>query len=268
MTGEPASALPGVLRGVVVLDQPHRLARRGEVAPPTAQPAVAAPVAPPRGYEEGLRAGYEQGLAAGRAQQSEQDEARWRRGIDEARAQAAQEGHAEGLRRAAQDAEAALARERAELVQDAHAMLQQHVQRLQQLVAAVAAQSERAAAQAEDDLVALAFEAVCRVLGAHAVEPGVLRAMVRELMAQRRDGEPLSVHVHPDDHAWLQRLDLTDAAWTWVADEGVQLGGVLLRWPHGALDARLETQLQSLRHALLAAREARRAGLPAAGEDA
>jgi flagellar assembly protein FliH len=44
----------------------------------------------------------------------------------------------------------------------------------------------------------------------------------------------------------------------WVADPEVQLGGCLLRSEEGALDARLEVQLQALGASLAQTREVRR----------
>ncbi len=270
----PLAADAGVLRNVVVLDRPHALTRPvravSTAAAHAGEAAVAQPPArveiEPQGDDHGFRAGYGEGLAAGQAQQREQDEAQFRRVIEEARAAAMEEGRAEGLLRAKEELEAAATRLRAQLVEEAETVLQERLQQLDQLVASAAAQSQRAVAQAEDDLVALGFEAVCRVLGRRAAEPEVLRGMVHDLLAARASDtrQQLAVHVHPQDHAWLQRApSAAPVEWNWVADDSVQTGGVLLRWPHGALDARLETQLDMLRHTLLRVREERRA---AAGE--
>ncbi|MBA2676399.1 MAG: hypothetical protein H0U68_22335 [Ramlibacter sp.] len=264
----PPAAEAGVLRNVVVLDRPHALARPMRAVPATAarEAAVAEPPAraeaQPQGYDHGFHAGYGEGLAAGQAQQREQDEAQFRSVIDEARAAAVEEGRAEGLLRAKEELEAAATRLRAQLVEEAEAVLQERLQQLDQLVASAAAQSRRAAAEAEDDLVALGFEAVCRVLGRRAAEPEVLRGMVHDLLAARASDarQQLAVHVHPQDHAWLLRAgSAAPVEWHWVADDTVATGGVLLRWPHGALDARLETQLDMLRQTLLRVREERRA---------
>ncbi|MES2938212.1 MAG: FliH/SctL family protein [Pseudomonadota bacterium] len=265
----PLAMEPGVLRNVVLLDKPHALARPIRAMPAAvtseavgAAPQVRADAQQPRSYDAGLRAGYDEGLAAGQARQREHDEAQFRRVIEEARAAAMDEGRTEGLLRAKEELDAAAVQLRAQLVEEAEAVLQERLQHLDQLVAGMRAQSQRLAAEAEDDLVALGFEAVCRVLGRRAAEPEVLRGMVRDLLAARASdaAQQLAVHVHPQDHAWLQREPSAPATgWNWVADQTVEIGGVLLRWPHGALDARLETQLDALRQTLLRVREERAA---------
>lgn len=319
-------AAAGVLRGVVLLDLPHTLARPGRARPaaasqmareasaeppgasaasptqggaalraasPAASPAEL-PAEPPDGlyadaraaglraespapgWDEGFRAGHaqglqqglEQGAAQGRAWQREQDEAQWRASLQEAREQAMREGYAEGQRRARSEIEEAAAQWRAQLERETTDALNEGLQRLQRLAVQLGEQTQRVAEQAEDDLVALAFEAVCRVLGPNGVEPQVLQGQVRELVARQR-ARPLAVHVHPDDHAWLQRAGVAPLQGVaWVADDSVALGGVLLRWPHGTLDARLEVQIEALRRMLLRVRAQRVAAATPAVEAA
>ncbi|WP_373851511.1 FliH/SctL family protein, partial [Delftia acidovorans] len=123
---------------------------------------------------------------------------------------------------------------------------------------------------AEEDMLSLVFEAVCRITGEQAVSRDGARAMLQRTVQAWHGRRPLSVHVHPDDLDALQsdaqlRQMLSASGFTaerqtlrWVADPEVQLGGCLLRSEEGALDARLEVQLQALRASLAQTREVRR----------
>ena len=80
---------------------------------------------------------------------------------------------------------------------------------------------------------------------------------VAKLLVQHGTKDQLAVHVHPSDAALLAAGRDGNEAWRWVADDAVQLGGVILRSPEGSLDARLEIQLAALREALLKTRAQR-----------
>ncbi|WP_332879680.1 FliH/SctL family protein [Massilia sp. S19_KUP03_FR1] len=112
----------------------------------------------------------------------------------------------------------------------------------------------------EDVAVAIAFEAVCRILGSTAATPGGIRALVREATARAAGAERVTVRLHPGDLAALQAagsLDEKLASGTgvqWTADAAITLGGCMVDTDGGTLDARLDTQVDALRVALLAAR--------------
>lgn len=220
--GLPLAAMPLQLRGVA------RSARDPE---PDAQDEARA--ARQRAFDEAARAGREQGLRSG-----------YEEGL--------QRGTAEAAQRQQQAAEHAVA--------DAMARLDAQRAQLAGLAAALERTIPDALAAAEDEMVALSFEALCRVLASEAVRPEVVVAHVRQLVARGRSGV-LSVHVHPDDLALLRQADSTspgDAASTqWVADPEVATAGCVLRLRAGALDARLETALQACKKALLNARAER-----------
>jgi flagellar assembly protein FliH len=91
-------------------------------------------------------------------------------------------------------------------------------------------------------------------------------AVVRHVLQQAvplHAAASLTLHVHPDDLAalkadpafetWLARRE-AGSALRLAGDSSLRLGGVLLRSQHGSLDARMETQLQSLKSMLLQTR--------------
>lgn len=280
MKSKPTADMPAsapVLRGIVMHSQPHALLRPGRAAGGT-MPAKVHPLAPPvrveqasdatpgrksPGYEQAFAEGREEGYAAGRAaaiaegRQSVQD------AIAQAHVRAAEEGHLEGLASGRKEAQGELERARSEAADAAAADVEHRLARLDDLLKGLATDLAQRLADAEDDLVALSHEAVCRVLGEEAATPAALRSMVKHLLAQHGQRAQLAIHVHPDDLAALNEEGAPDdSTWRWVPDNSVQLGGVILRSPEGSIDARLETQLAVLSETLLAVRRERKAAAP------
>ncbi len=112
----------------------------------------------------------------------------------------------------------------------------------------------------EDVAIAIAFEAICKVLGEAAVTPEGVRAQVLEAAAQVKNKERLVVRLHAADLAALRAagaindLFLPAKTVSWVADDSIELGGCVLETDGGVLDARLETQIERMRAALVTAR--------------
>ena len=108
----------------------------------------------------------------------------------------------------------------------------------------------------EDVAVAIAFEAVCKMLGAAAVSRDGVRALVHEAAQHAAGAQQVTVRLHPADLAALQAAGGLDMAAQWAADKSIELGGCVVETDGGTLDARLETQVERLRATLLAARAA------------
>lgn len=112
----------------------------------------------------------------------------------------------------------------------------------------------------EDIAVSIAFEAMCRVLGETAVTREGILALVRKAASHAVNTEKVVARLHPGDLAALREtggLDETLSSGvnvSWAADESVVLGGCIVETDSGELDARLETQMERLRAALVAAR--------------
>lgn len=209
-------------------------------------------------------------------------------------ARARQEGIEEGLARAAQSHDT-LMDERARSIEMAQRKLQeatdklqrdqeqflQHMKAREQEVSRQRAKLERLLKElpeawtrhlqdSEEDMLALTFETVCRVVGDRVVAEEGVREMLLKTMESWHGRHPLSIHVHPEDLTALQadpelkRVLATSGfaqerqTLRWVPDGTVVLGGCLLRSEEGALDARLEVQLQAIRSTLVQTRDARR----------
>lgn len=252
-----SSAAPGqVLRNAEVTGQSQRLGRPGAPSTPTPdrEPEHALAMAQSElasieaRLEEEYRRGYEHGLDEGKREASESILAA---ALDEARSLGLKQGTEAGLR-AAEEVAAATRNE--------------SLAALERLLSDIPDQLQARLAALEDDMVALCFEAVARVLGETAASAEGLRAILGQALAQYGARQLVEVRVHPDD---LQVLVRDEAIGPWlrqreggnkvqlVADAAIEMGGVVLRSPGGRLDARLETQVAGLRHALLSVRASR-----------
>jgi flagellar assembly protein FliH len=144
-------------------------------------------------------------------------------------------------------------------VEQARADNEGRLQALQQLIGSMRGALSDGIVGAEDLIVEIAFEAVCRIIGdAVGRRDGVL-AVVREVIRGVRERENLVVRVAPQDYELIagerQRLLRNgDANHIELAsDERIELGGCLVETSGGTLDGRLETQLQRLRDTLVSA---------------
>jgi flagellar assembly protein FliH len=237
--------MDGVLRDLTVDTRVHVLAR-GRAASADIAPQ-AAPMRDPA-----VEIAFERGRAEGRALAMEHAREEIERVVaprvrEEVAAALAELGGAARL----EGREAGMAEAKRLLEQEREAA----AARVEAMLTGVAARAHEWMRAAEDELVLLAHEAVCRIVAEAAVRPEAIRLLVRRLLEERGgdDCDAMHVHVHPDDFAVVAAAQ-TPAAWRWVSDASVALGGVILRSPRGSFDARLETQFAALADLLRDAR--------------
>jgi flagellar assembly protein FliH len=237
-----------VMRGIAIDGAPLRL-RRG--LPVGALPAEPAPVhGAERSHEEALRRGYEEGLALGQI---------------EGRRAGNEEGLRSGREQAAMDAkkwaESAVLAGTATLVEERR--------RLRDVHEACQALAGELSANAEEEMVALCYETICRVVGELSVRPEVVSAMLAQVLANARGQARVLLRVHPQDAVLLDACGVTSQpgqAVSWRADPSVTIGGCVLEAPGGGLDLRLDTMLENCKAALLRAREQRLGEVRAPGD--
>lgn len=209
-------------------------------------------------FERGRQAGREEGVQEGIAQVQQQLEQR---------AQLLAQSLAEER---IEQAQAHFQREANKQIEQLHAQLVPQYELLMSLLRKMPLELERRLAEAEEDIVALAFEVICRVMGDKAATPDGLTGLVKAAAKNWHGRSALEIHLHPHDLEMLQtefnvadqlaaqRLGLDGLEMRWVADSKVSLGGCLLQSSEGALDARLELQMDLLRSSLLRTREERK----------
>lgn len=285
--GPAGTLLPTALAEAAV-SAPLRTASQGLAAGPgrPAMPSAATPDGVPAAgvpaqglarlqaqwKEEGRRAGHAQGVAEGRRMVDEDIQARAevlardvvaeqvREAMEQVRASEQAQKHSEEQER-----------------QSAAQEVARRAERLEQLGGELAREWTRFLQGAEDDMLDIVFEAVCRIAGDRAVTRDGARELLTRSLQAWHGRHPLSVHLHPDDVAMLKEdastlealasrgFDAGRERVRWVADPEVRTGGCLLRSAEGALDARLERQLQALAARLAETRAGRRQ--QAAGAD-
>ena len=175
-----------------------------------------------------------------------------------------EEGHAAGLEQGLSDAkqrvERAMLAARQEFEQLATRRLQDfgaeataRLSQLERLLAGLEPAVTKRLLELETDAVALAYAAVCRILGEQAVQPQGIARVVRQGIEQLRGSELLEIRMNERDlHALSseeqgRRLQASVPQVKWVADAGVEAGGCIVETTAGRLDARLDTQLDALR---------------------
>ena len=116
----------------------------------------------------------------------------------------------------------------------------------------------------EDSVVAIAFEAVCKLIGETLVTPEGIAARVRELLQRVRDKDRLTIRLHPQDLELIEERETfgldSSAEVDWVADEALDAGSCIIGTAAGTLEARLDEQLGLVKSVLLAVRNQTRRG--------
>jgi len=230
----------GVLRGASTHAQPRHLPRspRSTSAGPAAvrEPADSSALTAP------ADAGFQQGLEEGRA-------AGLREGL-----QGAQQRIDDAMRAARQEFEQLANQRLQEFKSEAGARLAQ----LERLLTGFDAATARRLSELEADAIALAYGAVCKLLGDQAGDAAAIAAIVQQGMAQLRGSTLLAVRMNDNDLRVLlgdeqgRRLQAAAPQLQWIADATVTAGGCLIDTTAGGLDARLDTQLAALRKLWLA----------------
>ena len=126
------------------------------------------------------------------------------------------------------------------------------------ILAEAAAIRDRALAEAERETARLAIAVAQRILGEElSLAPERITAMVADVLGRARRAADVTITVHPDDAATLRRMQdqLLERAgrparFAIVEDPGITRGGCTVKTELGELDARIETQLDTLSRAL------------------
>jgi flagellar biosynthesis/type III secretory pathway protein FliH len=147
-------------------------------------------------------------------------------------------------------------------MREARAEVQAQIDGLHALGAACRSALERGIEGVEEAAVEIAFAAAAKIVGDAAVAETGVRALVREALRRVATRGEIVVRVCAADFALLggsaAQLGADAAQVSLVADARIAAGGCVIETGEGSLDARLETQLQSLLEALARARAAER----------
>jgi flagellar assembly protein FliH len=113
--------------------------------------------------------------------------------------------------------------------------------------------------ETESALIQLALESSQKIVAGMPVNPKMVEAVVREALQQVEDTADVTIQLHPEDLALLQKhkSDVLKSApnskpLQIAASAEVTRGGCLVRTRFGIIDARRETKLDQLREAIAA----------------
>jgi flagellar assembly protein FliH len=113
--------------------------------------------------------------------------------------------------------------------------------------------------ETESALIQLALESAQKIVAGMPVNPKMVEAVVREALTQVEDTADVTIQLHPEDLALLQKhkSDVLKSApnskpLQFAASAEVTRGGCLIRTRFGVIDARRETKLDQLREAIAA----------------
>jgi flagellar assembly protein FliH len=113
--------------------------------------------------------------------------------------------------------------------------------------------------ETESALIQLALESSQKIVAGMPVNPKMVEAVVREALQQVEDTADVTIQLHADDLALLQKhkSDVLKSApnskpLQIAASAEVTRGGCLVRTRFGIIDARRETKLDQLREAIAA----------------
>jgi flagellar assembly protein FliH len=203
-------------------------------------PAEMAPAAPPVDVHAECRARERDAVAVVRRELEAQMASEIEAAREGARAEGREQGAAEG-------------REAAEA--EARAVRESQAKRFEALLDAIDKRHEAAIGAARDGAVAIGFAAACRILGDTIVTGEGVRAVVEQLLAQVRAGERVTVRLHADDLALLGESNAlaVERPVEFVEDASLARGDCCVDTAAGTLEAILESQVETLRAALMGA---------------
>jgi flagellar assembly protein FliH len=136
------------------------------------------------------------------------------------------------------------------------------IDRLDGVIAAFEDARAECLANAEDDAVAIAFEAVLRMLGDNRASLDVIAEVVFSIRGDQASSEPITVRVNSNDYEALIAepaiiaLEDEQQKIRLIEDPRIGMGGCIVETDRGSLDARIETQIDRLRKILLEVRAA------------
>ena len=211
-----------------------------------------------RRIEDARDSGYQQGLRDGAAKTQQS--------LEERAEQLARDLSEERVREAMVSAERSAQTKSDRLQEELTAKRDAYAR----LLRSASAQIGQRLKEMEDDVLVLAFAMVSKILGEHAAtHAGLQQQIDRALQGWHASSAPL-IHLNPDDFALIKADPAWEVAFSLsgqgsdsavpqlVSDPSVSVGGCILRSLDGALDARLDVQIEAMKVALLQTRNARR----------
>lgn len=147
-----------------------------------------------------------------------------------------------------------------EISEELKAKSNEKLEQLDQLINMLSNKAESDINGFEDEIVAIVYESVCKIIGMKMEQPETIVSVVKEVMKYSQDRMEMVLRVSSENFEILQgaREKLNAGVsnhFDIVADDHVRYGGCILETTAGRIDGRLEQQLSSLMQVLLNVRD-------------
>lgn len=172
--------------------------------------------------------------------------------IERAKAEAAEAGSKDGYDEGYQKGLEAARKEMEEAIIDAN-------KKAENTLKTASEAAEYYVQHAEEDIAKIVMRVVEKVIPQHFMDvPQVILPAVRQAIDKVRDQKIVNVHVNPESYELVLlardefRTILTDgtAVLEVTSDESLKPGDCVIETPNGGVDARLQTQIELVRHAV------------------
>ena len=219
-----------VLRQAVLQTRSHALVRPGSPGSPSRQDSA---------HDDSDSA------AAHQAQQERQLAAL----ADEARKRGFEVGHREGLSKGMEDGRS-----------EAQRQLDKRLAKLDTVIAAISAAQSSMVTAVENDMIELALACLGNLLAQHLALPEVVRAQIQQQIERYASEGIVSIRLSLGDHALLHsdssfaEVLARNAQTTQIRcipDRSIEAGGCIIETGAGAIDARIESQLEQIKTRLI-----------------
>jgi flagellar assembly protein FliH len=251
---------PDQATGLTPLIDAAQLTRSGEFRPLFGDPAPEPPLTPPAVAEPSAAEEEEEAPQADVQRMSEEWAARLAE-VDQVLRQAHQRAEALARQAEAEGYEVGYSKGYAEGSEAARHLLDQEIAQVRQVADAARLSCQQMLQHMEGEVVALVLAIARKILGDAALQrEATIVDTVHRAVARLGQQGPYRIRLNPRDAEflsarWQTRDELDGAQWELVPDERIGVGGCILECGAATVDARIETQFELVRRALMGLQE-------------
>lgn len=246
--------------GLTPLVDAAQLARPGEFRPLFSDPAPEPPLTPPSVAEPPAVEAGEEASQVDVRRMSEEWAAKLAE-VDQVLRQAHQRAEALARQAEAEGYEVGYSKGYAEGSEAARHLLDQEIAQVRQIADAAQRGRQQMLQRLEGEIVALVLAIARKILGDAALQrEATIVDTVHRAIARLGQQGPYRIRLNPRDAEflsarWRTRDELDGAQWELIPDERIGVGGCILECGAATVDARIETQFDLVRRALMGLQE-------------
>lgn len=120
----------------------------------------------------------------------------------------------------------------------------------QQAIKHIKQETSKELSNLEDDCVAIAYTAICRIIGDSATTQDQVLSVIKETLRHITSNDKQTIYVSEQDYQLIHDSGIEESASLAISDD-VKYGGCIIKFGSGTLDARIDVQLDKLKAILL-----------------